>query len=227
MPGDRWQQFANLRALLRATCGRIPGKQLLFMGGELAQEREWSHDALARLAPARRPEHAGVQRLVRDLNRGLPSEPALWDADFEPRGLPLARRRRRRPQRLRLRAALDATARAPVACVVQPLAGAAARATASACRTPAVGARRSTPTRGTTAAPTSATSAASWPSRARGRVSRARRARAPAASASSGWCPTRERSPPRTSESPAAPGRRAGRGRPGRVPRLGAERADA
>ena len=39
------------------------------MGGEFAQEREWNHDAAARLAPARRPGHAGVQRLVRDLNR--------------------------------------------------------------------------------------------------------------------------------------------------------------
>ena len=52
MPGDRWQQLANLRALY-AYMWAHPGKKLLFMGGELAQEREWNHDALARLAPAR------------------------------------------------------------------------------------------------------------------------------------------------------------------------------
>ena len=70
MPGDRWQQFANLRALYGWMWAH-PGKQLLFMGGELAQEREWSDDAQPRLAPARRrPSTAGVQSLVRALNRG-------------------------------------------------------------------------------------------------------------------------------------------------------------
>ena len=44
MPGDRWQQFANLRALYGYMWAH-PGKQLLFMGGELAQEREWNHDS--------------------------------------------------------------------------------------------------------------------------------------------------------------------------------------
>ena len=55
-----------------ATCGRIPGKKLLFMGGELAQEREWSHDRSLDWHLLERPEHRGVQTLVGDLNRRLP-----------------------------------------------------------------------------------------------------------------------------------------------------------
>ena len=53
MPGDRWQRFANLRAYFGFMWAH-PGKKLLFMGGEIAQEREWNHDARARLAAARR-----------------------------------------------------------------------------------------------------------------------------------------------------------------------------
>jgi 1,4-alpha-glucan branching enzyme len=85
MPGDHWQQLANLRALY-AFMWAHPGKKLLFMGGELAQEREWSHDASLDWHLLERPEHQGVQALVRDLNRIYREEPALWEVDFEPAG---------------------------------------------------------------------------------------------------------------------------------------------
>jgi 1,4-alpha-glucan branching enzyme len=85
MPGDRWQRFANLRALY-AYMWAHPGKKLLFMGGELAQEWEWSHERSLDWHLLERPEHAGVQRLVRDLNRRYRDEPALWEVDTEPAG---------------------------------------------------------------------------------------------------------------------------------------------
>jgi 1,4-alpha-glucan branching enzyme len=85
MPGDRWQQLANLRALY-AHMWAHPGKKLLFMGGELAQENEWNHNVSLDWHVLERPEHAGVQRLVRDLNAVYRSEPALYEVDFEPAG---------------------------------------------------------------------------------------------------------------------------------------------
>jgi 1,4-alpha-glucan branching enzyme len=83
MPGDRWQRFANLRAYL-AFMWSHPGKKLLFMGGELAQEREWSHDRELDWASLDDAAHAGVQRLVRDLNRLYKTEPVLHRYDCEP-----------------------------------------------------------------------------------------------------------------------------------------------
>ncbi len=68
MPGDRWQQFANLRLLL-AYQWMHPGKKLLFMGGEFGQQREWDHDRALDWPLLDVPEHRGVQSLVRDLNR--------------------------------------------------------------------------------------------------------------------------------------------------------------
>jgi 1,4-alpha-glucan branching enzyme len=68
MPGDDWQRFANLRAYL-AFMWTHPGKKLLFMGGEIAQEREWNHDGELDWHLLDQPRHAGVQLLVRDLNR--------------------------------------------------------------------------------------------------------------------------------------------------------------
>jgi 1,4-alpha-glucan branching enzyme len=85
MPGDRWRQLANLRALY-AYMWAHPGKKILFMGGELAQESEWNHNVSLDWPLLERPEHAGVQRLVRDLNTIYRSEPALYEVDFEPAG---------------------------------------------------------------------------------------------------------------------------------------------
>ena len=85
MPGDRWQQLANLRALYGYMWAH-PGKKLLFMGGELAQESEWNHNVSLEWHLLDRPEHAGIQRLVRDLNHAYRSEPALYEVDFEPQG---------------------------------------------------------------------------------------------------------------------------------------------
>src|SRR5258708_38608281 len=85
MPGDPWRRRANLRAL-RAWMWAHPGKQLLFMGGELAQEREWSHDRELDWHLLESPEHAGVQRLVADLNRAYSEAPALWQLDGSPDG---------------------------------------------------------------------------------------------------------------------------------------------
>ncbi len=85
MAGDRWQQLANLRALYGHMWAH-PGKKLLFMGGELAQESEWGHDASLDWHLLDRPAHLGVQRLVRDLNLIYRDEPALWERDFDPSG---------------------------------------------------------------------------------------------------------------------------------------------
>ena len=85
MPGDRWRQFANLRALF-AFMWTHPGKKLLFMGGELAQEQEWNHDAELPWQLLEQPEHAAMQRLVGDLNRLYRDEPALHRRDAEPQG---------------------------------------------------------------------------------------------------------------------------------------------
>ena len=85
MPGDGWQQFANLRALL-AWMWAHPGKKLLFMGGEIAQQREWNHDGEIDWDLLADPAHAGVQRLVADLNRCLRDEPALYRRDADPDG---------------------------------------------------------------------------------------------------------------------------------------------
>jgi 1,4-alpha-glucan branching enzyme len=85
MPGDRWQQLANLRALYGYMWAH-PGKKLLFMGGEFAQEREWSHERSLDWHLLERSEHRGVQSLIRDLNRLYRDERALWELDGEPAG---------------------------------------------------------------------------------------------------------------------------------------------
>ena len=85
MPGDRWQRFANLRALYGYMWAH-PGKKLLFMGGEFAQWHEWSHDGELDWPLRQQLEHAGVARFVGDVNRLYRASPSLHEVDFEPRG---------------------------------------------------------------------------------------------------------------------------------------------
>ncbi len=85
MPGDPWQRFAGLRAYYAFMFGH-PGKKLLFMGNELAQENEWSHDRSLDWHLLEAPAHRGVQALVRDLNQLYRSLPALHELDCEAAG---------------------------------------------------------------------------------------------------------------------------------------------
>jgi 1,4-alpha-glucan branching enzyme len=92
MPGDRWRQFAGLRALLAYQWAH-PGKQLLFMGSEFGQDAEWSEQAGLDWAAldwdvhgGGAGFHVGVQRLARDLNQVYRHSPALWRHDFTPEG---------------------------------------------------------------------------------------------------------------------------------------------
>ena len=85
MPGDRWQQFANLR-LYYAFMWAHPGKKLLFMGCEFAQAAEWNHDRELDWAALGDARHRGVQLLVGDLNRNYRNLPALHECDCEPHG---------------------------------------------------------------------------------------------------------------------------------------------
>ena len=85
MPGDRWQQLANLRAYL-AFMWAHPGKQLLFMGIELGQESEWAESRELDWWLLDHPEHRGVSMLVRDLNKAYVGTPAAWSRDNDPDG---------------------------------------------------------------------------------------------------------------------------------------------
>jgi 1,4-alpha-glucan branching enzyme len=85
MAGDHWRKLANLRTLY-AYMWAHPGKKLLFMGQELAQIDEWSEERSLDWHLLERADHAGVQALVRDLNRVYRDEPALWELDSEPAG---------------------------------------------------------------------------------------------------------------------------------------------
>jgi 1,4-alpha-glucan branching enzyme len=82
MPGDRWQQLANLRALY-AFMWAHPGKKLLFMGNEIGQEQEWSEERSLDWHLLENPQHSGMQSLVRDLNRAYRDTPALWERDYD------------------------------------------------------------------------------------------------------------------------------------------------
>ncbi len=85
MPGDRWQQFASLRLLL-AYMYSLPGKKLLFMGSEIAQEREWNHDDSLDWHLLEDPAHRQIHLLVGTLNHLYRSERALHELDAEPGG---------------------------------------------------------------------------------------------------------------------------------------------
>ena len=85
MPGDEWQRFANLRAYYAFMFGH-PGKKLMFMGCEFAQDTEWSHDHSLPWHLLERPRHQGVQRLVRDLNKLYRTTPALHQLDCDGAG---------------------------------------------------------------------------------------------------------------------------------------------
>jgi 1,4-alpha-glucan branching enzyme len=85
MPGDPWQRFANLRLLL-GLMWTHPGKKLLFMGGEFAQWREWTHEGQLEWQLLEHPAHQGVWQMVRQLNAMYRAEPALHQLDFSPEG---------------------------------------------------------------------------------------------------------------------------------------------
>jgi 1,4-alpha-glucan branching enzyme len=85
MPGDRWQQFANLRALYGYMWAR-PGKKMIFMGDEFGQWREWNHDASLDWNLLDFEDHRGMQALMSELNRIYREQPALWEDDGDPAG---------------------------------------------------------------------------------------------------------------------------------------------
>jgi len=85
MAGDPWRRFANLRALFGWMWAH-PGKKLLFMGGELADEHEWAHDRGLDWGLLDDPAHAGVHHLIADLGALYRALPALWELDESPRG---------------------------------------------------------------------------------------------------------------------------------------------
>jgi 1,4-alpha-glucan branching enzyme len=85
MPGDEWRKFAGVRSLFGYMWAH-PGKQLLFMGSEFAQGTEWSESNGLDWWMLQYDGHAGVQRLVRDLNAVYRDHPALWSQDAVPDG---------------------------------------------------------------------------------------------------------------------------------------------
>jgi 1,4-alpha-glucan branching enzyme len=85
MPGDTWQQFANLRTLYGYMWGH-PGKKLLFMGQEFGQRREWQHEESLEWWALQYSEHGGLMHWISDLNRFYTQESALHEADFDPSG---------------------------------------------------------------------------------------------------------------------------------------------
>ena len=126
MPGDEWRQFAGLRALFGYMWAH-PGKQLLFMGGEFGQGDEWSEQAGLEWYVLQYDNHAGVQRLIRDLNVLYRDSPALWSQDYTPGRLRLDRLQRRARQRAVVPAVRRAGARRPGARLRGQLLGHAAR----------------------------------------------------------------------------------------------------
>jgi 1,4-alpha-glucan branching enzyme len=84
-PGDRWQKLATLRALYGFMWAH-PGKKLLFMGSEFAQNDEWNESAGLQWYLTEYAEHQGVQKTVAELNNVYRTTPALWEKDTNPEG---------------------------------------------------------------------------------------------------------------------------------------------
>ncbi len=172
MPGDDWQKRAGVRAFLAYQWSH-PGKQLLFMGSEIGQHSEWNEGrSLDWDGLAADPGRQGVQRAVRDLNALYRATPALWELDHDPAGFEwldaddadhnvLAYVRRGRDG-------------SEVAVVVN-FAGTPHEGYRVALPSGGAWRRSSTPTRRSTAAPASATSARSRRSPCRGRDARSPR----------------------------------------------------
>jgi 1,4-alpha-glucan branching enzyme len=116
MPGDRWQKFANLRALY-AYMWAHPGKKLLFMGGELGEWEEWNYDGSLHWNLLEYAEHQGVHSLVRDLNAAYRAQPALYELDDEPAGFRWLEANDAQNNVLAF-ARLDAKGERPVVCVL-------------------------------------------------------------------------------------------------------------
>jgi 1,4-alpha-glucan branching enzyme len=80
MPGDRWQQLANVRAYLTFMWSH-PGKQLLFMGSEFGQQSEWNQEHGLEWWILDQPSHQGLKSLVSTLNRLYLENPPMWQLD--------------------------------------------------------------------------------------------------------------------------------------------------
>jgi 1,4-alpha-glucan branching enzyme len=85
MPGDTWQQFANLRLLYSYMYGH-PGGKLIFMGGEFAQRHEWRHDYSLDWDENNNPAHNGIQLVLKDLNEFYKAQPSLYENNYSPEG---------------------------------------------------------------------------------------------------------------------------------------------
>jgi len=85
MPGDKWQKFANLRALFGYMYG-YPGKKLLFMGGEFGQWKEWDYNSSLQWELLEEESHEKLRKYIKDLNYIYNSEPALYETDHEHKG---------------------------------------------------------------------------------------------------------------------------------------------
>ncbi|MES2239042.1 MAG: 1,4-alpha-glucan branching protein GlgB [Bacteroidota bacterium] len=85
MPGDEWQKFANLR-LLYSYMFTHPGTNLLFMGGEFGQMKEWNFEESLDWHLLQYPVHNGIKELIKDLNKLYKSQPALYQKQFSPEG---------------------------------------------------------------------------------------------------------------------------------------------
>ena len=158
LPGDRWQQLATLRALYGLMWSH-PGKQSLFMGGELAEWGEWSEGRSLDWALLDDPDHAGVRALVRDLNATYRAQPGTLGDRLPAGGIRLARRRRARRERDRVRPICGGRrSRSSAPSTSRPSCG---RGGGLPLPCGGRGWRRSTPTRASTPGPTSATGSAS------------------------------------------------------------------